>query len=207
MARFNNLTRKEEEIRDALLGRFLDHILPSWVHPIHISLTRQVIFFSALFYYINQAWLEVTVILLAIVGGLDALDGSLARVRKQKTWTGSFLDHLGDWALGIFLGILVLLHDLLSPVLVLLIILPQLVIAITGFPRRKKLLLEFNPSFFSRLQFALVIFSFCFLLASVAWDKSSFALVGYIFLYGEIFTAWFLALTQVKLLKTRNRIL
>ncbi len=206
MSRFNNFTRKEEEIRDALLGRFLDNILPSWVHPIHISITRQVILFSALFHYISKDRLGVTVILLALVGGLDALDGSLARVREQKTRTGSFLDHLGDWALGIFLGILVLLHGLLTPVLVIFIILPQLVIAITGFPQRKKLLLDSNPSFFSRLQFALVVFSFCFLLASIAWDKESFALVGYIFLYGEILTAWFLALNQVKLLKASQGI-
>ncbi len=193
---FKNLTAKEENLRDAVLGNFLDQNLPSWVHPIHISLLRYFILTLSLTYYLLSNKLPFTILLLVVVFLLVSFDGSLARVRKKETKLGAFLDHVGDWILGVFLGILVLLNQLLTPIIITLIIIPQLIIIGISFLKQNRLF-NFNPSIFSRIQFFLVISSFCCLLLSVAWDKVLWAQVGYILLYGEIILAWLLALSRL----------
>ena len=68
------VTDLEEDYRDRALGSWLNQIMPSWVHPNHISILRLVLLSVAilLFFYrrplMHQVWILVAAAL------TDALD-------------------------------------------------------------------------------------------------------------------------------------
>jgi len=95
---------------DRLLGHTLIPIIPAWVKPNHITLGRIFLIPVVLFLLNadNYAW---GVPLFVFIAFTDALDGSLARVRKQITEWGILYDPVADKLfIGSVLYLIVLRH-------------------------------------------------------------------------------------------------
>jgi CDP-diacylglycerol--glycerol-3-phosphate 3-phosphatidyltransferase len=68
---------------------------PSWVKPNHVTIFRIVLVAPvAILFGNSQNFWSTVVLALAVLS--DALDGALAKVRKQKTKLGEVLDPLAD---------------------------------------------------------------------------------------------------------------
>ena len=69
------------------------------VTPIHVSLLFIFVgFVAAYLYWLNTRFaIQVAGILLLLKSGLDAADGSLARVKNRPSQVGRFLDAIGDF--------------------------------------------------------------------------------------------------------------
>lgn len=79
--------------------RFLDAILirffPRWVLPNHVTILRFCLVPVVLWYVVHQDW-AVAVPLFLFAAFTDALDGSIARLRRQITMWGTFADPAAD---------------------------------------------------------------------------------------------------------------
>jgi phosphatidylglycerophosphate synthase len=73
----------------------LDYV-PMWIRPNHLTIARGLLMFPVVAFV--RIW-DVPVLavgILALSSLLDILDGPLARIRKQKTTTGAWLDPAAD---------------------------------------------------------------------------------------------------------------
>lgn len=107
---------------DRLLRSTILKLIPSWVTPNQLTLSRLLLTPLVLSAVNAQSWVWVLV-LFAVAAFTDVLDGSLARTRKQITMWGTVADPVADKAL---VGSIVLLfvarriHPLFAGLLVLL---------------------------------------------------------------------------------------
>jgi CDP-diacylglycerol--glycerol-3-phosphate 3-phosphatidyltransferase len=95
---------------DRIYRAVLDPLIPSWIHPNHVTLLR---FFMVPFviYFLYVENLPVAMVLFLVAAMTDALDGSMARVRKRITRWGILYDPLADKLLiGAMLFLIVLRH-------------------------------------------------------------------------------------------------
>lgn len=201
------VTDLEEDYRDRALGSWLNQIMPSWVHPNHISILRLVLLSVAilLFFYrrplMHQVWILVAAAL------TDALDGPIARARNLQSRIGAYLDHGIDWALGAWAGILALVNGLLSLGLIANLVAPQAVLTVLDRIRASRIAgrqgkdraltiamgaANFRPTAFARIQFVAVLLGFLLLLYSKSGGSPFFRSLGLFCLYLEIALAWFL---------------
>jgi len=117
----------EQRVRDVVLGPVVDFIIPRFVRPNHISVTRFGLVVVAGIAILAKTSLTSQVVILLVASTTDCLDGVLARRRRQCTALGSLIDQVADWALGLCMACLVIVHGLLPWHIALLIAAPQAV--------------------------------------------------------------------------------
>ena len=69
--------------------------IPNWVHPNHVTVMRFILTPLVLYFIITEQY-SIGIPFFLIVAFTDAIDGSLARVRKQITEWGTFYDPVAD---------------------------------------------------------------------------------------------------------------
>lgn len=216
----DRITDLEERVRDRILGPLVLLVVPGWVKPNHITFLRVILVCLAIGMFVvdrpihHQAWALITAAL------TDSVDGILARVRKQISRSGAYLDHAADWFLGVWTGILVLINGLLPSAFIILIVIPQLGIVvvdrlrascIAGESMGKRALTiamgaaNFRPSAFSRFQFFTILLGFFLLLFSRVWGYPKLQWLGLGSLYTAACLAWFLLVDGSLRLFRENR--
>lgn len=78
---------------DASIRKPLLTLVPAWIHPNHLSIIRALMAFPVIILRRRPFW-SVSLLILSSV--LDILDGPLARVRKQSSQLGAWLDAYSD---------------------------------------------------------------------------------------------------------------
>jgi CDP-diacylglycerol--glycerol-3-phosphate 3-phosphatidyltransferase len=120
---------KEPNFIDKALDRFFLFAIPKFVTPNHLTILRYitvpVVFFLLVYQY--YFWGLILFILSAFT---DALDGALARTRKQITDWGKIHDPLADKLLIIFSGVIVISRYIGIEVITAIIILEILTIIV-----------------------------------------------------------------------------
>lgn len=203
------LTDAEESIRDSTLKPALELLIPGWVKPNHITLLRAVLVSSAIILYLLHTPLAAQIWILTAAALTDLIDGPLARLRKQCSRRGAYLDQLSDWFLGAWAGTLVLMTGLLPLAAIILMVLPQIGVFATDRIRASRLsndgdsrseraltiamgAANFRPTTIARLQFVTVLLGFLLILLSRAARKKAFYWAGLGSLAFEIALAWLL---------------
>lgn len=120
---------------DHILKPFIA-LIPSRVRPNHITVFRMVLTPIVLWLlYIGDFTIGVPLFLFA--AATDAIDGSLARIRKQITEWGTFYDPLADKMLiGSIILLLVIQH--VNPFLAIALIVVEMMIMFGGWYRRQR---------------------------------------------------------------------
>ncbi len=80
---------------DRFLEKVLIRYLPAQLHPNHVTLFRFFLIPFVLWYVTMENW-KIALPLFVFAALTDALDGSMARVRKQITRWGTFVDPAAD---------------------------------------------------------------------------------------------------------------
>ncbi|MBU0540101.1 CDP-alcohol phosphatidyltransferase family protein [Patescibacteria group bacterium] len=121
---------------DRLLSAVLIRFLPKQLHPNHITLLRFLLIPFVLWYVWKGDW-SVAVPLFVFAAFTDALDGSIARIRKEITVWGTFADPAADKLL---IGSVVVLFVAkeVNSIFAAIIVLVEALILLTGLIRRKK---------------------------------------------------------------------
>jgi len=199
---WERLDRIEEKGRDRLLAPLLDKVIPRWVHPVHVTLARWGLLAAAVAMYFAAIPLVIQTAVLLAAASTDTIDGVLARTRGQKSDLGGRLDATADWALGFWMGCLVIVYGLLSATIVVLMIAPQLVVVATG---RKIAQDGGEPpkaGAVARSQFVAVVLGFGSLLLGSALKRSRLLALGYGLIYLEIALACVLAARGLRLTRS-----
>ncbi len=121
---------------DRILAWMLLPFIPSFVTPNHVTMFR-FITTPFVLYLLGIGVYQIGVPFFLFVAFTDALDGTLARVRKQITAWGTFYDPVADKLL-IGLVLLCILTQHVPPVLSGAVIGIEITIGIIGFIRRKR---------------------------------------------------------------------
>lgn len=96
--------------QDKIYRCLLDPLFPKSVHPNHITVAR-IFMVPFVIFFLYKGYFAVGVPLFLFAALTDALDGSMARVRKQITRWGILYDPLADKMLiGAVLFLIVLRH-------------------------------------------------------------------------------------------------
>ncbi len=151
---------------DRLFAAVLLPLIPRHVHPNHITVLRLfMIPFVLLFLAIGEY--AVGVPLFVFAAFTDALDGSLARVRKQITEWGTLYDPIADKILiGSVVLLIVVRH--INIWFALLIVLLEFLIVMGGIARRRSGALP-SANVFGKTKMFLQVLGVLFLLVSV-WE-------------------------------------
>lgn len=122
--------------QDRFLQKTLIRFLPPQLHPNHVTLLRFLLIPFVLWYVLEQNW-QVALPLFLFAAFTDALDGSMARIRKQITIWGTLADPAADKLL---IGSVVVLFvaQEIDPVFAGLIVLMELLIILSGLIRHRK---------------------------------------------------------------------
>lgn len=122
--------------QDRFLEMILIRFLPRQLHPNHLTLLRFFLI-PLVLWYVGQANWSVAVSLFLFAAFTDALDGSLARLRKQITSWGTMADPAADKLL---IGSVVLLFVAQEVNLVFagIIVVIELMIVLSGVVRKRK---------------------------------------------------------------------
>ncbi|MBU0625030.1 CDP-alcohol phosphatidyltransferase family protein [Patescibacteria group bacterium] len=95
---------------DHIYKRILDPLIPAWIKPNHITVVRMLLIPPVLF-FLNTGDYRIGMPLFLFAALTDALDGAMARVRKQITTWGIIYDPLADKLLiGSVIFLIVLQH-------------------------------------------------------------------------------------------------
>ncbi|MBI4138587.1 CDP-alcohol phosphatidyltransferase family protein [Candidatus Uhrbacteria bacterium] len=124
---------------NAVLIRFLPHQL----HPNHVTLFRFFLIPFVVWYVLIEQW-SVAVPLFLFAAFTDALDGSMARLRKQITVWGTFADPAADKLL-IGSVVVIFVAKEVNPIFATVIVFVEVCILLTGLIRgRKRLVVSAN---------------------------------------------------------------
>lgn len=80
---------------DHVLKHTILRLIPRWILPNHITILRLLMIPFVLFFLWQKNW-SVALILFLVAGLTDAVDGSMARTRKQITLWGTVADPIAD---------------------------------------------------------------------------------------------------------------
>lgn len=121
---------------DHLLEKMLIRFLPSQLSPNHVTLLRFFLVPFVLWYVATEQW-TVALPLFLFAAFTDALDGSMARLRKQITMWGTLADPAADKLL---IGSVVVLFvaQEVNLIFASIIVLIEVMIVLTGVLRRRK---------------------------------------------------------------------
>lgn len=90
------LARAAEREKELAVGLIVAS-LPSWLHPNHITLLRLIVICPTLAASLWLGWPRSASVAIAAAGVIsDGLDGTMARLRNQKTAVGAMLDAVAD---------------------------------------------------------------------------------------------------------------
>lgn len=103
-------SQKETDAFDGLIKKIV-LAMPKWVKPNHITMFRFILVFVLIILFLRDCFILAFITFL-IASFSDAIDGALARQRKQITKIGSALDPLID---KIFIIILIILFAKFLP--------------------------------------------------------------------------------------------
>lgn len=120
---------------DRLLHAVLIRFLPKQLHPNHVTLFRFFLIPFVLWYLAQGSW-SVAVPLFIFASFTDALDGSMARTRRQITTWGTLADPVADKLLIGSVVVLFVAREV-NPVFAGIIVLMELLIVGTGIIRYK----------------------------------------------------------------------
>jgi CDP-diacylglycerol--glycerol-3-phosphate 3-phosphatidyltransferase len=149
---------------DRLLAATLLPLIPREVHPNHVTVLRLFLIPAVLLFLAGEDY-AVGVPLFFIAAFTDALDGSLARVRKQITDWGTFYDPVADKLLiGSVVLLIVVKH--INIVFGLLIVLLELLIIVGGYLRKRQGLVT-HANVFGKTKMFLQVTGVLFLLIAV----------------------------------------
>ncbi|MBI2551623.1 CDP-alcohol phosphatidyltransferase family protein [Candidatus Uhrbacteria bacterium] len=121
---------------DKLMARVFLPLIPAWVTPNQITVVR-FIGIPIVLYCLWRGWFGWGFGLFIFFSFTDALDGSLARVRRMITPWGTFYDPVADKILIVSVGLLSLVRSL-HPVLIGLMIVIELLILLGGLVMRRR---------------------------------------------------------------------
>lgn len=82
-------------VHDRVLQAVMLRFLPKSLHPNHITVVRFILIPFVLWFVVQREW-GIAVPVFAFAAFTDAVDGSLARIRKQITVWGTIADPLAD---------------------------------------------------------------------------------------------------------------
>lgn len=119
---------------DRLMARTILRLIPVWVHPNHVTIARFLLTPLVLYFLWHESW-AVVLPLFLFTAFTDAIDGSLARTRKQITMWGTAADPAAD---KILIGSVVILFVAreVNPIFASIIVLMEVLIALSGLYRR-----------------------------------------------------------------------
>ena len=131
----NNRDPRKLFPHDYVLRPFLV-LIPHAIHPNHITIFRMILTpFVLLFLHFEIYYIGIP--LFVFTSFTDAIDGSLARVRKQITKWGTFYDPIADKILiGSVVLLIVISH--VNPVIAIAIIMVELLLVVGGWYKRRK---------------------------------------------------------------------
>lgn len=140
-------------------------LIPRWIRPNHVTVFRMIAtpLVLALLYFENYRW---GVPIFLIVACTDAIDGSLARLRKQITVWGTFYDPVADKILMGSVFILIVLKHI-NLWFGLLLIGVECTIALGGVYRRVKGLPIVAANIYGKTKMVLQVIGVGFLLFSL----------------------------------------
>lgn len=122
---------------------FHDHLLkpavwlvPKFIHPNHITVFRMTLIPVVLVLLYLEYW-NIGIPLFIFAAFTDALDGSVARLRKRVTEWGTFYDPIADKML-IGSVMLLIVIRYVNPIIAVAIILVEIMIISGGWYRRRK---------------------------------------------------------------------
>ncbi len=116
--------------------RPLTWLIPSWVRPNHITLLRFILTPFVIWLILSENY-AIGIPLFIITACTDALDGTLARIRKQVTEWGIFYDPIADKIL-VSSVLLITAFKYINVFIVLGIIAMEFSIVFAGLVRNKK---------------------------------------------------------------------
>ena len=122
--------------QDHLLKYTILRLLPHWILPNHLTILRFILIPIVLVLLWQERW-PWALGLFLFAGLTDAIDGSMARVRKQITLWGTVADPIADKLL---VGTVVVLFVAteVNPIFAAIIVCMELLIVVGAFFRRKK---------------------------------------------------------------------
>jgi CDP-diacylglycerol--glycerol-3-phosphate 3-phosphatidyltransferase len=88
-------TRVKVGVKDRIISRFFEPVLPDFVLPNHITVFRFISVPFVAFFLFNDYY-GIGFILFAVSAWSDALDGAIARTRGQVTDWGKLFDPVAD---------------------------------------------------------------------------------------------------------------
>ncbi len=154
---------------DKLFAATILRLVPDFVSPNMVTILRFVLTPFVLFLMIMEDW-NVAVPLFLLVAFTDALDGSLARVRRKVTAWGTFYDPVADKLL-IGSVVLIIVAKYVNPWFALLILLMEVLI-IAGGLWRKRQGVVMSANVFGKTKMFLQVAGVSFLLFAV-WSGVS----------------------------------
>lgn len=149
---------------DILFKYFVLPLIPRVVKPNHITLLRFVLVPLVLWFLFRENY-QIGVPLFIFAAFTDALDGSLARLRKQITPWGTFYDPLADKLL-ITGAILFIVIQHINPYFSVLIIFVECIILAGAYVRRKEGRIT-SANIFGKTKMFLQVVAVLFLLVAV----------------------------------------
>lgn len=102
-------------VHDKLLAATVLRIIPGFIHPNHVTMLRFALIPIVTWFIWSQNWGWAFPLFL-FAAFTDALDGTLARVRKQITFWGTVADPIADKLL-ISISVVILVAREISPLL------------------------------------------------------------------------------------------
>ncbi len=150
---------------DYLLKYTLIPLIPGFIRPNHLTVLRLILtpLVLALLFFENYRWGVPMFLLTALT---DALDGSLARLRRQITVWGTFYDPVADKILmGSVFVLIVFQH--INFWFGLLLILVEMAVAVGGLYRRLKGLPILTANLFGKTKMVLQVIGVTFLLLAL----------------------------------------
>lgn len=121
-------------LHDRLMAKTVLRFIPHWVQPNHVTAARFMLTPVVLYFLWYEAW-AVVLPLFLFTAFTDAIDGSLARTRKQITLWGTAADPAADKVLIGSVVILFVAREV-NPVFAAIIVLMEVLIALSGLYRR-----------------------------------------------------------------------
>lgn len=142
------------ETKDKYLFNIVAHF-PKWIKPNHLTLARLILLGPIIYFLLEKKYVWFLIIYLA-AWLTDLLDGPLARLRKQTSAWGVFLDPLADRLL-FFIPLIIIGPEKIEPFIFWLLIISEMAIYLlalffSGLLKILKLKFEFGSNIFGKLK-------------------------------------------------------
>lgn len=121
---------------DRLFERTILRLIPRWLLPNHFTVARMALTPVVLFFLWQERW-SIALTLFVLTALTDAIDGSLARTRKQITLWGTIADPAADKVLIGSVMVLFVAKEV-NPWFAVIIVFVELVIVFAALIRRKR---------------------------------------------------------------------